>query len=74
VSSERLNLETTALTSQGAHARRTSTPMTGARVLGLPCQHRLALEKGRNASAHSAPKRDAHEALAGFASHDVKDN
>ena len=48
--------------------------MTGTRFFGLLCQHRLALEIGRNASPTRHHKGDDHEALSGFASHDVNDN
>ena len=40
----------------------------------MPRQHRLALETDRNAFPNSAVTGDDHEALTGFASHDVNDN
>jgi hypothetical protein len=46
--------------------------MTGTRF-GLPCQHRLALEIGRNAFPLGTTG-DDHEALTGFATQDVKSN
>ena len=48
--------------------------MTGTRVLGLPCQHLLALEVDRNASPVMASQGDDHDALRGFALHGVKNN
>ena len=45
--------------------------MTGVRVAGSPSQHHLAMEMDRNASPTIVTTGDDHEALAGFAIHDV---
>jgi hypothetical protein len=47
--------------------------MNGTRVLGLPCQHHLAMETDPNASPTRHTGGD-HEALAGFEIHDVTNN
>jgi len=48
--------------------------MPGTRILGLPSQHRLAMEMDRNASPTRQHQGDAHEALTGFRIHDVNSN
>jgi len=47
--------------------------MTGARELGSPCQHRLAMETDRT-RPRPGNTGDDHEALTGFDIHDVKDS
>ena len=48
--------------------------MTGTRFSGLLCQHRLALEIGRNGAPTWHHKGGDHEAQSGFASQYVNDN